>query len=127
MLPTNLQVRSRSGSLIGRLHGENNFYCSDQCKGSCEIFHKQVHREGEAPKEQREVDPYAIQKCLEDDDYMCQLCHSKENVHAHHIKSYKLNIMLANDVENMITLCKDCHFKIVHKQDGCGFNDLKCR
>lgn len=36
------------------------------------------------------------------------------------------NKILANDIDNCITLCKECH-KLVHKQHGCRYVDLKCR
>jgi 5-methylcytosine-specific restriction endonuclease McrA len=36
-----------------------------------------------------------------------------------------LNKVMANDPDNCITLCKDCH-KQVHSREGCKYSDLKC-
>lgn len=45
----------------------------------------------------------------ERDEWECQVCFSKENVVAHHLNSYKHNEELRHNVENGITLCRDCH------------------
>jgi hypothetical protein len=36
------------------------------------------------------------------------------------------NKIMANDPDNCITLCKECH-KRIHSQEGCNHNDLKCK
>ena len=77
-------------------------------------------------------------KIKERDNYECRLCHSKLNLHVHHIypfskilsdiidenkeldkdkDKYELYEIIINDdrftnENNMITYCKDCHFKI---------------
>jgi len=44
------------------------------------------------------------------DDYTCQKCFSKgKYLHAHHIKQLAFYPELAFDVNNGVTLCKDCH------------------
>lgn len=56
-------------------------------------------------------------KALERDNYTCQLCGSKQNLEVHHIipfndfKSYEK----ANELNNLVTLCKSCHGKIEHR------------
>lgn len=47
------------------------------------------------------------------DKYMCKLCDSKENLHAHHIQPKAKFPEISLELDNGITLCKDCH-KIVH-------------
>ncbi len=49
------------------------------------------------------------------DDYTCQICGSKESVHAHHIKSYTKYPDLRYEVDNGVTLCANCHRKM-HKR-----------
>jgi len=66
--------------------------------------------------------------CLARDNYECQKCGAiidEIELHAHHIEGKTLQPMLANDVDNTITLCKPCH-KWVHKQKGCTNYDLRC-
>ena len=65
---------------------------------------------------------------MERDNYSCQKCNAKGEgvvLHAHHILSYKKNIIVANDIDNVITLCKSCH-KEVHKKGGCKYYELRC-
>ena len=50
-------------------------------------------------------------KCLERDDYTCQKCFGKNNIHVHH-KRY------GNDIElkDLITWCRSCHMSYHAKQ-----------
>lgn len=50
-----------------------------------------------------------------DDLHMCQLCASTDNVQAHHIFEYAKGG--PSTVEGMISLCLDCHQRMIHK-DG---------
>ena len=43
------------------------------------------------------------------DNYMCKNCSSKENLHAHHIQPREHFPELSLNVDNGITLCKECH------------------
>jgi predicted restriction endonuclease len=43
------------------------------------------------------------------DDYTCQECGSTESLESHHIKQVTLFPELMFDVDNGITLCKECH------------------
>ena len=45
------------------------------------------------------------------DNYMCKLCDSTENLHAHHILPKALFPELSLSVDNGITLCEECHGK----------------
>ena len=51
---------------------------------------------------------------LKRDNYTCQICHRKETrLEVHHIIPYKENKKLALNINNGITVCKDCH-KFLH-------------
>lgn len=57
------------------------------------------------------------------DRYTCQCCgqYSKE-LEAHHMNSYDIHIDERYDINNMITLCHNCHANF-HKKYGYGKND----
>ncbi len=124
--PTNAQVESRIKAIKGQcsVGTENHFYCSDSCKNSCSIFHQKDYTKGTRPKSAREVDPYINELCLERDDYECQRCESPFDLEVHHIKGAVREPLLANDIDNVITLCEDCHDK-VHAEEGCHYSDYK--
>ena len=43
------------------------------------------------------------------DNYICQICGSKENIRAHHLESFANNADLRFSSSNGITLCSNCH------------------
>lgn len=53
----------------------------------------------------------------ERDQNSCTKCGSAYELHAHHVKSYKMHPELRYDVNNGITLCSSCHRKH-HKENG---------
>jgi hypothetical protein len=116
--PTYIQLYER----IRHLENENGndgayLYCSDECKQSCPLYHScgaDPFTNKELPYTQEEKQIWN-QTVLEQDNYTCQYCGSKENLHCHHIIPVKLEPMLALDPDNGIVLCEDCHYKIGHK------------
>lgn len=51
------------------------------------------------------------------DHYQCQICGSKKEINAHHLFGWKEYPDKRFDVNNGITLCKECHIK-VHQKYG---------
>ena len=45
--------------------------------------------------------------CLQRDNYTCQQCGSKEKIEVHHWEPYRF--CYDNSLENLVTLCFDCH------------------
>ena len=127
--PTYMAVKSRIGSFNYLAFGENRIYCEgDQCREACPTYKQQFYPKGFKVNSAREVDPALRIMCLERDEWECQKCGANSpetTLHAHHILSYKRNIMLANDILNLITLCKECHNEI-HHTEGCGYHELRC-
>jgi 5-methylcytosine-specific restriction endonuclease McrA len=55
---------------------------------------------------------------LERDNYECQECGCDLNLHIHHIKSVSKFPELVNELSNLITLCKTCHYNLhFHKEN----------
>jgi len=127
--PTNRMVMHRIDSLLRRADGESRLYCSDGCKDACPIFNQHRWPKGFKPATSREVDPIIRQMCLERDNYTCQKCEKtidEIEIHSHHIEGAVQMPLLANDVDNTITLCKPCH-QWVHRQKGCTYYDMRCK
>ncbi|HRY57002.1 MAG TPA: HNH endonuclease [Patescibacteria group bacterium] len=53
--------------------------------------------------------------CKKRDEYKCKVCHSKEGLVIHHIKEVVKGG--ENELDNLITLCRNCHKKI-HSKKG---------
>lgn len=126
--PTNQQVRNRLTAINTVGSGEHRFYCSENCKHACPIYRQVKYPKGFKKATSREVVPLLRQLVLERDDYICQKCGATTEtaqLHVHHILSYMLNKMMANDPDNCITLCKNCH-KEIYLHDGCRYADLRC-
>jgi len=127
--PTNSQVRSRIRAFNGYTRGELRFYCSKNCKLACPIYNQSKWPKGFKQATSREVVPLLRQLVLARDNYTCQKCEvttEKAQLHVHHILSYMLNKIVANDPDNCITLCNSCH-KEIHSQEGCKHSDLTCK
>lgn len=126
-MPKTITVQSRIKTIDGRGTGECRFYCSEGCKTNCPIFHKQKYQEGFAPTEDynREVQSELRWMVLERDNYTCQICGSKENLHCHHYEGIWQNEIESADVDNCVTLCKYCHIYKAHKQPGCTYYDMR--
>lgn len=54
-------------------------------------------------------------KCFKRDGFQCQICGSGKNLCAHHM-TYKNIGYETQELDDLITLCEDCH-KTIHKQD----------
>ena len=123
--PTNVQVRNRINAINET--GGSRFYCSENCKQECPVFNRKKYPKGFKKATSREVVPELRQMVFKYDNYTCQRCGATTKdvqLHAHHIKGAVLEPMLANDITNVITLCKECH-KEVHKQEGCSYIDYR--
>lgn len=130
-IPSLGDVISRVRCLNGTMQGESRLYCSIKCKNECPIFNKKIYPDGFKISSSREVQPELRQMRFKIDNYTCQRCgkHQDEldsGLHCHHIEGIRWEPLESADLDKVITLCKDCH-KEVHKIEGCGYNDMKCK
>ena len=126
--PTSRQIESRIYYLEKVGADQCNFYCSDDCKNICPIYQSK----GADPfKEDYYIqEEYTIwkQTVLEQDDYTCQKCGSKENLNCHHIIPVKIEPMFSLDPDNGIVFCEECHYKYGHKTNTeCSTGNLAKR
>ena len=125
--PTNMQVTRRIQSIKGQQSGESSLYCTVNCKRSCGTYWKVRYTKEQSINTSREVQPELRKLVLERDDYKCKKCNkSKDQIplHCHHIDPVVCNPIESADIDNCITLCKDCH-RDVHNQDGCKYHELR--
>lgn len=116
-------IKSRLSALNNLGRGECRLYCSNECKQACPTFKKVKYESGRELSTSREVPAEFRKMALEDRDYTCEKCGSKEGgLHVHHIEGYAEQPMLRADLCNVLVVCKKCH-KEIHKQPGCSYSD----
>lgn len=124
----NIPIRNNSESKIGINTGENHH----NWKGGITALHMRL-------REAFEVQ--LVPKVLKRDNYRCQICGKSNNLHVHHIRTFKdilQDILIENssytlpkdintlyeiavtdprflDLDNLVTYCRDCHLYKVHK------------
>jgi len=128
-IPTRIEVRNRLFATNTLNQGEQRLYCSENCKQACPTFGKKIHPKGFKKATSREVSTYLRQMVFERDNWECQKCGKTIKdiqLHCHHMDPVSQNPVFQNDMNSCITLCKDCH-KMVHKQYGCRYVDLRCK
>lgn len=107
-------------------NGGSYFYCSNKCKNTCILFNfrSDPYENKLVAYTQEEIEMWKNRvKTL--DNYECQICGSVDELQVHHIIPKKLQPLFALDPENGICLCKTCHFKYGHSDEGCRINDIK--
>ena len=124
--PTINQVSARIYALTHNARGECRFYCSDECKKQCSIYRQEKYPKDFKPESIRNeiLDPDFREMVLIRDSYRCQKCDSLEDLEVHHIEGVAQEPMLANDLDNCLTVCHDCHVEI-HEQPGCTYYDYQ--
>ena len=110
-------------------NGGSYFYCSNECKKSCILYnlHSDPFKNILKPYTDEEYNIWR-KVVLEQDNYECQICGSKKDLHCHHIIPIKIEPMFALDPDNGIVLCKNCHYKYGHKtKTECSTGNLANR
>ena len=129
--PTSTSAFARVYALEGRdnVKGERHLYCSRQCKERCEIYGKNpmIHgdyrlrySDNDIPPETRQAIKNAVKRR---DDHTCVKCGTREFLEVHHVTPKAVDPFYVNDMDNLITLCYDCH-KQAHEGSGCTYSDL---
>ena len=104
------QIEKEDGS------GGCYFYCSDKCKNECPLYNlkSDPFKNNVTLYTQTEYQTFR-DYVLKRDNYECQKCGSKKDLHCHHIIPIKIEPMFALDPDNGIVLCQECHYEIGHK------------
>jgi 5-methylcytosine-specific restriction endonuclease McrA len=123
--PSNKSVRCKINAINGKSQGELNLYCSDKCKKACPTYNQKKYPKDYKLNTSREVQPELRKLVLRRDNYTCQKCDATNvELHCHHYEGVEVNPIESADIDQCITLCKECHNE-VHKKDKCGMKDYK--
>jgi 5-methylcytosine-specific restriction endonuclease McrA len=123
--PKASQVENRIKAINGKSTGEQNFYCSNECRLSCSIFQQKKYPKYNKPYIARKDQKELRKLVLDRDGYQCQICGEKnQDLICHHINPVSKEPIESADLDNCVTLCKECEKK-VHKLPGCNFHELK--
>ena len=123
--PTQQQMKSRRDWLENEGKDVCSFYCSQDCKDECPIY----HLKGTEPITNSHEDSIFRKEVLrrQSEQYgfnFCEICEATQKLHVHHEKPKKTHSTLALDPDNGIVLCEECHYKIGHK-DECSVDILR--
>jgi len=115
--PTLKSVVNRIAALNSN-KGEKRFYCSDECKHSCSIFHKVKYSTDEKrsktnPNFTSEELRIWSKEVLKRANNACEYCNNPAT-DAHHIQPKKLEPFYALDPDNGVACCESCHYKYGH-------------
>jgi len=126
-VPCTSSLQSRIAAINGKVSGDNNLYCSDECKQICPIFGQVLWPKDHKPYENIRPDQKQWATMVKErDNYTCQICGAiGEQLIAHHIDPVINNPIESMDTDNGITLCKSCD-SASHKIPGCGYSELRC-
>jgi len=123
--PTWIEINNRIKSLHYQGDGGRNLYCSNSCKQECPTYRQRKYPKGYKISTSREVQSELRKLVFEKDNWLCVKCGADESLQCHHIDPVVNNPIESADINNCITLCKECH-RESHKKDGCKYGELKC-
>jgi len=122
-IPSTQSVYDRMRYIKEQRNSESRFYCSDECKNSCEVFRQQIWPKNNKPRRKQTFEEFDEndlkiwrEEVLKNSDYLCEYCWEIATI-AHHIKPKKLEPFLALDPENGIACCVTCHNKYGHSKE----------
>jgi hypothetical protein len=52
----------------------------------------------------------------------CQMCQRRKKLEVHHIQPWHMAFDLRYDPDNLVTLCRECHFRFGHFQNWHNYN-----
>jgi hypothetical protein len=112
--------------------GDQNLYCSDQCKDDCDIFGKNPIMHGHPthrPKNYGFKPSKEFRQRMWDRDRGCVKCHDSiaGPWELHHIIPKSVDASLVYDEDNIITLCIECHREAHRTESYCGYGALAKR
>lgn len=120
--PSICHVVNRIQVLKDNRGGNNQFYCSEECKYKCSIYNTSI-RQMMFTEDKANYTPYELkiwrEEVLKRADYECEYCGKKATI-AHHVRTKKLEPFFALDPDNGLACCEWCHYKYGHSDPLCS-------
>jgi hypothetical protein len=117
--PTNMQCQNRIGASKTIKQGDKNFYCSDNCRNTCDIFKvKSVPKSRRTKAQndrlcQRPVKQALLDlQCDEVGYHYCEICGDIIRVDLHHTQQLAEGGNEVNNAAGMMLECPRCHVKV---------------
>jgi hypothetical protein len=124
-IPSVTSISNKIRAINGKAKGEYNLYCSNECKKVCPTYGRIKYPKDFKINTSREVQPELRKLVLKRDNYTCQKCGTTNvELHCHHYEGIEINPVESADIDQCITLCKECHNE-VHRKNKCGMKDYK--
>jgi endogenous inhibitor of DNA gyrase (YacG/DUF329 family) len=126
--------KSKYTTTRGQVKNRGSKYCSRKCKDlNARLTFGENHYMWKGGGKSKRIRKGAKWKewrtaVFERDDYTCQKCGDKSGkgnqveLHPHHVKQFAYYPDLRFDIDNGLTLCKDCHIQL-HKEIGFRVGD----
>ena len=118
--PSTNSVVNRIQVIKDNRGGNNNFYCSEECKRDCSIYNISIEQLMATSKSYYTTHELRIwrEEVLKRADYKCEYCGEEATI-AHHNKPKKLEPFFALDPDYGTACCEWCHYKYGHRDDQC--------
>lgn len=111
-------------SSSGRIKSKNLRYSTNRCKECANqklsIDNLKLGRVDRRDGKWKRIARIAYKR----DEYQCKLCQNSDEITAHHLDGWNWFMEGRYDLDNLITLCYDCHTNF-HKAYGYGDNTAK--
>jgi len=114
-MPTNAQAQTRIQCLKNITKGDGNFYCSEDCKISCDVFRAISRRKSERSEDRKGKSCQTIVKrvlqqlqCDNNGVKYCERCGDILGSDLHHTNTVKDDVDI-NNPAGMMLLCFHCH------------------
>ena len=123
-IPRASEIHERIRAINSSSYEENNLYCSDECKNSCETYRKRTDSSFKINNKNYTNEEYNTwrQEVLKRADNECEYCGEKAT-HCHHSRPQKLEPFFSLDPDYGIACCEKCHYGYGHR-DECSTGEL---
>jgi hypothetical protein len=120
--PTSSKLAERIRQLEKpRDFSEQHFYCSENCKSSCNLYYAKSNQKNTKTNLSGEIKIWR-EEVLKRANYECEYCGEDATI-AHHSRPQKLEPFFSLDPYYGISCCEKCHYEKGHN-DECSTGNL---
>ena len=137
-IPKYIEAKRRVDFVLGKTEKEGRFYCSTECRKKCSVFGKTV-KTIEKSVNNSHLSDFSMYNARMDnvlrtmvfvrDNYTCVDCghvdKTGKTLVGHHIIPISMDPIFSADIDNIETLCLECHEKKHMNNPNCTFSFLQ--